>query len=73
MNPSRTTPPFVKRAHSDHIVVHVQGDALSAQLEGLGFTRVSTADRELQIGTTSKEASVVTAKPAMEGQVKPGQ
>jgi hypothetical protein len=30
MNPSRTTPPFVKRADSDHIVVHVQEDALSA-------------------------------------------
>jgi hypothetical protein len=55
MNPSRTTPPFVKRADSDHIVVHVQEDALSVQLESLGFTRVSTADRKLQIETTSKE------------------
>ena len=55
MNPSRTTPPFVKRADSDHIVVDLQEDVLSAQLERLGFTRVSTADRELQIETTSKE------------------
>ena len=55
MDQPQFTPPFVKQADKDYVLVHVADDSLCAGLESLGFMRVSTEDREMRIATPSKE------------------